>query len=551
MMTSNASDEKPNNGVLVSWIAYNNDPFHIVDGERIPGPTLCFLFDEASPYRGSVSDAVFFYKQSVDEEQRRNDKEPGILRQLRDVISDQAPQIDVHQRAWTSDDPTDYDALHHFLRRELPQLRRQFAGRPFYVHISPGTPAMQTMWVLMVETGLLEGPVQMVKTLRRGQRNGGLAAVPVELNLGTLFKTFQRSRPAEPISEDEQVFWDPTRFRSEKLKALYGEAKRLAQLKVPLLLLGERGTGKTTLASWIRLNSPYRKASLDEAWPSVACGQYQTETMRAELFGYRKGAYTGAERDKEGLLKRADGDTLFLDEIGDVSKDVQRLLIRALEEKSFFPLGAHAPEGSDFRLLAATNQPWRVLKEQLDADFLDRVSLFTLQLPALREIPEDVPWLWERVYAEARRRAGRPDLPSLPETQQQALVERLQAHPLPGNLRDLFRVAYRLIAATVEVDADVQPLPPEERVAFALDAGLRRPENRQEETARRVAEAFVQNEGLDALVSAEHPLATDEVRDGLQHFMGRELLRIAKSRRQPAASLCDKSERTLRNWTED
>ena len=80
---------------------------------------------------------------------------------------------------------------------------------------------------------------------------------------------------------------------------------------MPILLLGERGTGKTTLASWIRSNSPYRKKKLDTKWPSVVCGQYTPQMMRAELFGYKKGAYTDAKKDHDGVIKAADGDTLF------------------------------------------------------------------------------------------------------------------------------------------------------------------------------------------------------------------------------------------------
>src|SRR5690606_8652085 len=110
---------------------------------------------------------------------------------------------------------------------------------------------------------------------------------------------------------------DPRQFRSTRLRALYDEARRAARLKVPVLLLGERGTGKTTLASWIRLRSPFRQEGLDRAWPAVPCGQYTSETMRAELFGYVQGAFTGAKKDHQGLLARANGDTLFLDEIGD------------------------------------------------------------------------------------------------------------------------------------------------------------------------------------------------------------------------------------------
>src|SRR4029079_8610403 len=140
------------------------------------------------------------------------------------------------------------------------------------------------------------------------------------------------------------------KFRTDRMRWLFDEARRFAQVKVPVLILGERGTGKSTLAGWIRLHSPYRKKELDAHWPAVACGQYTPETMRSELFGYKRGAFTGAMKDHEGLLAMAHKDSLFLDEIGDVSRDLQRLLIKALEEKRYMRLGEDRTRDSDFRL---------------------------------------------------------------------------------------------------------------------------------------------------------------------------------------------------------
>ena len=252
-------------------------------------------------------------------------------------------------------------------------------------------------------------------------------------------------------SEEQRVLWDPASFRTERMKRLFAEARRFAGLNVPVLLLGERGTGKTTLASWIRLHSRSRQKAKDPHWPAVACGQYSPETMRAELFGYKKGAFTGATQDKEGLLRAADGDTLFLDEVGDVSRDLQRLLIKALEEKEYVPLGAETPHKSDFRLLTATNVQPSELRERLDADFLDRISYLELQLPPLREIRGELPWLWQGVCERAFRQLGLDGpAPELDTKLNQNIVAAFERHPLSGNLRDLFKVAYRLLAALTD-----------------------------------------------------------------------------------------------------
>ena len=241
--------------------------------------------------------------------------------------------------------------------------------------------------------------------------------------------------------------WYMGRFRSEKLKRLAEKACRFAPLNVPILIVGERGVGKTTLASWIRRNSPYRREEQDNCWPSVSCGQYTEELMRGELFGYRKGAFTGATKNYDGLLKEADGDTLFLDEIGDISHEVQRLLIRAIEEKAYLPIGAKKSIKSDFRLITATNRKRSDLRKSLCPDFFDRIAYFVLHVPPLREIPEDIPHLWKEVFKEARRQnASSLPIPSLSPAVHEEIATRLQEMRLPGNLRDLYQLAYHLIA---------------------------------------------------------------------------------------------------------
>lgn len=542
-------------GILISWLAINHDPYETTrDGTRMQGPTLTFLFDEDSPYRGRIKEAVFFLRADPSATGTRS-REETVFNLVHEQIRDLGPKIAVHRQTWTAEDPTDHHGLHTFLQEQLPALRRRYPTEPFYIHISPGTPAMQTMWVLMAETGAIEGPVTLVKTLKPWERRGRPSAVPVRLDLSTLFKSFERARPSFRTTEDQDVLWNPARFRSDRLKQLYLEAKRLAQLKVPILILGERGTGKTTLASWIRMNSPFRLPAQDAAWPSVACGQYSPETMRAELFGYKKGAFTDAKQDRDGLLKLADKDTLFLDEVGDVSKDVQRLLIRSLEERTFLPLGASTPESSDFRLLTATNRPLPDLEERLDLDFYDRINLFKLRLPSLRQIPEDLPWLWMAVYREAVRRSGLDaSPPSVSDDQHQAIVDALVRHPLPGNLRDLFRVAYRLAATGIAVDDDVAAMNADDAIAYAL-AALGADQGAEESLPRSVARQFADDLPLDPLWERIPSLDASEVVTAFQGYLGRELLRLCRQE-DDAGDAGHKrrtgvSRRTLYNWAKE
>jgi DNA-binding NtrC family response regulator len=452
----------------------------------------------------------------------------------------------IHQLVWKADDPTDYRGIFAFLRDQVVPWRRRHAERPVIIHISPGTPAMQTVWVLMAETGLIPKPFDLVKSFRRSERRGQPAVVPVEIGIETFYKAYLESRPWQSASAEQAVGWDPARFQSPLLKRLYVEAGRIAQLNVPVLILGERGTGKTTLAGWLRQRSRFRKPEQDTSWPAIACGQYSPETMRAELFGYKKGAFTGATQPHDGLLASADGDTLFLDEIGDISRDLQRLLIKAIEEKRYQRLGETKYRHSEFRLLCATNLSIVDLRQRLAPDFWDRVSVFQLRLPALRDIPEDLDWLWEQTYATASRRAGIPEQRSrLGQEHHRNIIAALRKHPLPGNLRDLLRVAYHLVAARSD---DLEPLSPAASVEYAL-AALRS----QDETgssrdrAQLVALAFAEDQPLDGVMGCGQ-LPTDEVLSALKDYMARELRRIASTRKVGVATLCDKTERALYNW---
>ncbi|WP_374691367.1 sigma-54-dependent transcriptional regulator [Accumulibacter sp.] len=538
--------------VLISWIAVNNDPyererpggdFRLVDGFPILGPTLTLLFDPDSVYAGSISDFVLFRGRSREGKETR---ESQAVSQTLDELRARAPELRIHQELWEGDDPTDHGQIYEFLRERLATVRRRFADKELVIHVSPGTPSMQTVLVLMGETGFIDAPFSLVKSYRKHERNGRTAVVPVQLGIDSYYKAYRSARPAEMSSEDAAVVWDPARFQSERMRQIFDEARRFAQLNVPVLLLGERGTGKTTLAGWIRSHSPYRVKERDAHWPAVACGQYSPETMRAELFGYRRGAFTGALRDHEGLLAVAHKDTLFLDEVGDVGRDLQRLLIKAVEEKTYMRLGDDRQLTSDFRLISATNLTDDKLRERLDPDFLDRISMLTLRLPPLREIPEEIPWLWEMVFAQASRRAGSVRA-RLPDSAHRAIVDELSRHPLLGNLRDLFRVAYRTLAANVDRHS---PLSPAASSEYGL-AGIRELGAGAEidSLPRAVARAFSESANLDALIQPGETIKTKVVERALKGYLADEFRRIAKSRGVSPETLCDVTDRALRDWS--
>ena len=536
--------------VLLTWLATRNDPFERVstagafketpDG-RIPGPTLTLLTDSESPYANRITDVVVLRQGGMDAV-----KHDRVYSDLVEALAVHAPSIQLHPHTWAHDDPTDHAAIYDFLRTLLPRVRRQFRGRELVVHLSPGTAAMHTMWVLMAETGFIEAPFTAVQSFRAGERRGRPAVVPLSLGVDTFFKRWQETRPASAAEEDRGIRWDPRQFRSARLRALYDDARRVAGLKVPVLILGERGTGKTTLASWIRFRSPYRRPELDAAWPAVPCGQYTPETMRAELFGHVAGAFTDAKKDRAGLLDRANGDTLFLDEVGDVSKDLQRLLIKVLEEGTYQPLGSTEVRRTDLRLLTATNISPSALREQLDADFLDRIRAFTLTVPPLREVPEELEWLWPTVLEEAARRCGaHARYARMGDLHNANVLRALRAHALPGNVRDLFRVAWRFLAARADDDA---PLTVRESVDYALQALDGGVPDIDGAAARTLARAFADHRSIDGALLDDGPLDPERVIAEFKRWFGHEVASLASRTGQAEADLTTMGGRTLRNW---
>ena len=529
--------------VLVSWVAVNNDPYErgrdgAAKSPAVPGPTLNLLFGDRSPYKWKVGDVVLLHGDAGGRGRKALDETVAAIRERH-------PRVCIHPKRWEGEDPTDHRAVFGFLKGVLPKIRESFADRELVIHISPGTPSMHTVWVLMAETGFIEPPFTVVKSYREGERADLPSVVPVEVGIDTFYKAFKAARPLRTASEDQGLVWDPAKFRTDAMRRLYAEARRYARLNVPVMILGERGTGKTTLAGWLRANSPFRKPELDSCWPAVACGQYSPETMRAELFGYRKGAFTGAVRDADGLLAAADCDTLFLDEVGDVAKDLQRLLIKALEEKSYLPLGGDRPKRSDFRLITATNIDGDELRRRLDLDFADRVGMVTLRIPPLREVPGEIPWLLRSAFSRAAARAGVPG-----ETADEGLLRRLEArlskHPLPGNVRDLFKVSYRLLAATGDPE---EPLKGDEAVEYAME-GLSAEASGGDAPSAALARAFADRGAIFRLLD-QGPVRTKDLERDLKAYLASELRRAAKDRGVPVEGLCDVTERTLRTWAGD
>jgi len=213
---------------------------------------------------------------------------------------------------------------------------------------------------------------------------------------------------------------------------------RVARSQAPVHICGESGTGKELVAKLIHESGPRR----DGPFVPVNCGAIPTELVESELFGHKRGSFTGAVSDKPGLIQSAEGGTLFLDEIADLPLHMQVKLLRVIQEKAVRPVGEPLELPVDVRVLSAThkNLSQLVAEGKFREDLFYRVNVIELRVPALRDRPEDVPELAEAIL----RRLGRRMRIPAPMLAKDALGA-LEAYPFPGNVRELENILERAI----------------------------------------------------------------------------------------------------------
>ena len=224
--------------------------------------------------------------------------------------------------------------------------------------------------------------------------------------------------------------------RSEPMQEIFATIERVAPTRATVLLAGESGVGKDLIARAIHFHSPRR----DRPLVKINCTAIPENLMESELFGYEKGAFTGALASKPGKFEQADTGTVFLDEIGDVPGPIQVKLLRILQEREFERLGSNVTRHTDVRIIAATNQDLRAALEQgtFREDLYYRLNVVPLNIPPLRERKQDIPFLANHFIRKLAADSG-----SAVESITDAAMERLMAYHWPGNVRELENVIER------------------------------------------------------------------------------------------------------------
>jgi transcriptional regulator with AAA-type ATPase domain len=410
--------------VLLSFVGYR-DPFVTDDeGEVVrPGPILDLLCHR------DFDQLVLFGTE-------------GTTEQLRSLKSHLEPStLDLEDFPLDVEDPTDYTAILLGLRNHLQEVQEEKEDANLYVSVASGTPQMHASWLMLVAGGEL--PARILHT--RPPEHVTPEKPPVaELDLQR--PEFPEIRAPIRAEYASSTFPDVGKAVQEigivgKHPAIQRAIEVVAmvapQTSVPVLILGETGTGKELFARLVHKLS----GRPSDRFVPVNCASIPEDLAESMLFGHRKGAFTGASEDRSGLFDRADGGTLFLDEIGELSTQIQSKLLRALEENVVEPVGAEQPHEVDARVVAATN---RDLEKEIEAgrfreDLYYRLEMTEIELPPLRNRRSDIPRLALHFLDRSNEEFEKQVRLST------EAIETLQRARFPGNIRDLENVVGRAV----------------------------------------------------------------------------------------------------------
>ena len=239
---------------------------------------------------------------------------------------------------------------------------------------------------------------------------------------------------------------------SDAMKSLRDEIERVAPYKTNILITGESGTGKEAVARAVHELGP----RAEKPWVAINCSAIPRDLMESELFGFVKGAFTGAVQNRMGRLEQANGGTLFLDEIGDLDPDLQAKLLRVLQEREFSPLGSDAIRRVDVRVIAATNRDLHAMVKQdmFREDLLYRLDVYNIQIPPLRDRRDDIPLLADAFLGELRAEMDK-HIDCFSDT----ALEAMSHYDWPGNVRELHNAIERSLLSCRGMEIQLEDLP--------------------------------------------------------------------------------------------
>ncbi len=336
----------------------------------------------------------------------------------------------------------------------------------------------QVATVVLTQYGTIESAVEAT-------RLGAVDYVTKPFRIEELRSRLERVARAVELQQENRLLREQLRTRpgfggiigvSMKMQRVYKMIEKVSQHEYPVLILGESGTGKELVARSIHFSGPRK----DRPFAPVDCSSLVPTLIESELFGYVKGAFTGATQAKQGLLEAAQGGTLFLDEIGDMPVDLQAKLLRALQEREVKPVGSTERRAINVRVIAATNRDLEtdIRNGTFRQDLYFRLNVVQVKLPALRDRKSDIPIL-VTAFLEKFSDAQAPG-----RTLSEDAMRRLLAYDWPGNVRELENAIERAVALgsgpvvqVADLPSNLQPTterPPERDEMLPLEELERR-----------------------------------------------------------------------------
>jgi DNA-binding NtrC family response regulator len=336
--------------------------------------------------------------------------------------------------------PTNFGEIYEAARAAVGEIIDRAESKTELVfHLSPGTPAMAAVWIILAKTRF---PAELIESsLKHGVKT---ASVPFDLAadfipdlLRSSDRKLQQLSTAEPPEAPE---FSDILHRSRVMQRVIQKARHVAPRSVPVLLEGESGTGKELFARAIHKSSPRRA----ESFVAVNCGAIPADLVESELFGSEEGAFTGARRARPGYFESATDGTLFLDEIGELPLAAQVKLLRALQEGEVRRLGGKQAVKVDVRVIAATNRDLieEIADRRFRADLFYRLAVAVIKLPPLREREGDVSLLLDRLLAQVNEESATE--PGYKDKSLSSGARKLMMrHQWPGNVRELLNTLRR------------------------------------------------------------------------------------------------------------
>jgi len=329
--------------------------------------------------------------------------------------------------------PTDFGEIYKAVIKTLEQMRAKYGDdAKATFHVSPGTPAMGAVWIIVAKTRF---PAELIEShIETGVRRVSLPFdISAEFIPDLLRHPEEELKRLAPGAPPEAPAFDDIIHRSGQMKEVIRHARLMALHKLPVLIEGESGTGKELMARAIHISS----LRSDKPFIAVNCGAIPAELVESELFGHEKGAFTNAVQKRDGHFVKANGGTIFLDEVGELPLPAQVKLLRVLQEQEVTPLGSSQAKKIDVRVISATNRTLinEVAQGNFREDLFYRLAVFILRLPPLREREGDVGLLLDSILADLKKET--PALISDRKKLSPGARNFLLNYAWPGNVREM------------------------------------------------------------------------------------------------------------------